>query len=274
LTTAEEVQNFLYVAEKVGSDVLPNGYFQLGQNIDYSTYNGGVYVPYRRVGVYPFSWDSEAERGFAGVFDGCGYTIDGMTVGDGASATCSYSAFIPQLAPAGIIRNVGFTKASLNMTSVCGYVTFVAAGLIENVYVDLYGTAKNGISILTGYYDRNNVTVQPIVRDCFTNLLDGTHGAYSSIGGTTQLYALGGNAKYAMVKFEGAYTLVPSEINNIPYIAGHKDVGAAEGSVYAGFTSAEAMKNDAEAQAEIATWNTAYWTITDGVPVWNTAANS
>ena len=275
LMSAKDVQDFVYIADLVGSVTLPNGYYELGQNIDFSTYNGGVFVPNHRLGAAPYYWDTENKWGFAGVFDGCGYTIDSMTVGDGASDTCKYSAFIPQLAPTGIIRNVGFTKASLNMTSLCGYVTFAAAGLIENVYVDLYGTAKNQIGILTGFYNRNTVTVQPIVRDCFTNLLDSTHGAYSNIGVTTQLYALGGNSTYAMVKFEGAYTLVPNEINNIPYIAGDKDFGAAEGSIYGGFTSTDALAADAAAQAEMATWNTAYWTITDGVPVWNTAvANS
>ncbi|MBR1975022.1 MAG: hypothetical protein IKA20_04155 [Clostridia bacterium] len=272
LMSAKDVQDFVYIADLVGTLNLPNGYYELGQNIDFSTYNGGVFMPNHRLGVAPYFWDSENSKGFAGVFDGCGYTIDSMTIGDGTSDTSKYSAFIPQLAPAGIIRNVGFTKASLNMTGLGGYVTFAAAGLIENVYVDLYGTATNQMGILTGHYNRNTVTVQPIVRDCFTNLLDGTHGAYSSIGGTIQLYALGGCEKYAMVKFEGAYTLVPNEINNLPYIAG--SAGAVEGSVYAGFTSADAMKNDAAAQAEMATWNTAYWTITDGIPVWNTAANS
>ena len=272
LMSAKDVQDFVYIADLVGSVTLPNGYYELGQNIDFSTYNGGVFVPNHRLGVAPYYWDTENKWGFAGVFDGCGYTIDSMTIGDGVSDTSKYSAFIPQLASTGIIRNVGFTKASLNMTGLGGYVTFAAAGLIENVYVDLYGTATNQMGILTGHYNRNTVTVQPIVRDCFTNLLDGTHGKYSAIGGTTQLYALGGCEKYAMVKFEGAYTLVPNEINNIPNIAG--SAGAVEGSIYGGFTSADAMKNDAAAQAEMATWNTAYWTITDGIPVWNTAANS
>ncbi len=46
--------------------------------------------------------------------------------------------------------------------------------------------------------------------------------------------------------------------------------GAYAGSQnYAAYTSAAAMKSDTAAQTELATWDTAYRTIVEGVPTWN-----
>ena len=90
------------------------------------------------------------------------------------------------------------------------------------------------------------------------------------MGWTGQVYALGGaTTSEAFGKFEGAYSLLNLETNNKPKIAGNG--GAVAGSVYAGYDKVASFASDAAAQAEMATWNTEYWTITNGVPVWNTA---
>ena len=272
LTTAEEVQNFGYIAMKIGSNkTLQSGYFTLGNNIDFSDYNGGVYIPYLQRNAFSPSWGSPTAVGFNGVFDGRGYTISNMTVGDGATNS-NASGFIPVLHVDGVIRNVGFANVSANLAGLFGIVTSVSGGLMENIYVSLNWTKSNGIGVLfrtDNVAGRDNVT--PIVRDVFVDISNGTYGdSNSPVGWTGQVYALGGStSSEAFGKFEGAYSLLNLEVNNQSKIAGVG--GAVAGSVYAGYDKVASFASDAAAQAEMATWNTEYWTITNGVPVWNTA---
>ena len=272
LMTAEEVQNFGYIAMKIGSNkTLQSGYFTLGNNIDFSTYNGGVYIPYLQRNAFSPSWGSPTAVGFNGVFDGRGYTISNMTVGDGATNS-NASGFIPVLHVDGVIRNVGFANVSANLAGLFGIVTSVSGGLMENIYVSLNWTKSNGIGVLfrtDNVAGRDNVT--PIVRDVFVDISKGTYGdSNSPVGWTGQVYALGGaTSSEAFGKFEGAYSLLNLEVNNQSKIAGNG--GAVAGSVYAGYDKVASFASDAEAQAEMTTWNTEYWTITNGVPVWNTA---
>ena len=68
--------------------------------------------------------------GFKGVFDGCGYAIDGLTKTNNANN----GAFIGYLHNDGVIRNVAFTNAVYNSIS-GGFVVLGGGGLVENVYV-------------------------------------------------------------------------------------------------------------------------------------------
>ena len=267
ITTAEELQNFGHIAKLVGSKDLQGGYFTLGQNIDFSTYNNGVYIPFEQRGGG--NWGSPESRGFVGVFDGCGYTISNMTVGD-ATTNSNASGFIPVLHTNGVIRNVGFVNAKANMTGLNAFLTSMAAGTIENIYVDFAFTQNGGSAVLFKTDKISRDGNGPTVKDVYVYMKDGTYGAANnSLGATTQFYAFGGSTTSgeAVGKYEGAYAIVAHATNNVPYVAGHG--GALEGSVYGAFLGTDALAADEAAQAEMATWNTAYWTIVDGVPVWN-----
>ena len=286
IETAEELQNFGHIAKLVGTKQLPTGYFTLGNNIDFSTYNGGVYIPFDKRGSggvdNSYGWNIGEAYGFAGVFDGCGYTISNMTVGDGVAANNSqYSGFIPVLNVNGIIRNVGFTNAKSNIANIGGFLTAMASGTMENIYVQFTHavTAAHGVLFRT---NRTNADdgYGPTVKDVYVNIEGATYGANNSkIYATSQFYALGGNGKdgtQAMGNYQGAYAVVDNNssanTNLVPKVVGQD--GALAGSVYGVFLGKDALAADSSAQAEMATWDSKYWTIIDGVPVWNTNSSS
>ena len=201
--------------------------------------------------------------GFRGTFDGRGYTIDGMTVGDGE---VTYVGFIPALASTGVIKNVGFTNAKLNNKGTSGgFLTMlcVEGSLIENVYVQLTDiTGSNSVSAIM-VTDNTRSAYGAIVRDVFVDT--------TAIEREKDIYVLGGGYgtnSTIYCKHEGSYALVKNDAQ----ATNAWGKGYQEGSVTAAYTSLAGLTADATAQAELATWNTAYWTITDGVPTWNTAA--
>jgi hypothetical protein len=224
-------------------------------------YNGGkVRMSNGSARAVSMGWGGD---GFRGTFDGRGYTIDGMTVGDG---DIGYTGFIPALASTGVIKNVGFTNAKLNNKGTGGgFLTMlcVEGSLIENVYVQLTDvTGSNAVSAIM-VTDNTRSAYGAIIRDVFVDA--------TMIEKETNAHILGGgygDNSTVYCKHEGSYALVKTE----KQATNAWGKGYQEGSVTAAYIGAAGLVADTAAQAELATWNTAYWTITDGVPTWNTAA--
>ena len=285
LNTAADVDAFDEIAIAMGNLVynrtdgkLSTGYFALGQNI---SYNGTYVAAQARGSSSSLSWDAGAAAGFAGVFDGCGYTIDGMTVGSSVSAT-NNAAFISLLHADGIVRNVGFTNATIDNTGCAGFVIGVGQGLVENVYVQLVAVPHYSVVGGIAATDNARCVSGPTVRNVFVD-----SSAFTT--NTTRVYAIGGTSgdfcnnttgasgadevtdKFGI--YDGAYALVADCGATNHLLTNAFGAGGAYSAVNTGaYASAEAMKADTAAQAELATWSTAYWTIGEnGVPVWNSA---
>ena len=193
---AADLDEFGFVAAAVGNakhgrsdGKISDGYFKLGQNIAYN----GTYIAWQRRGSDPLWWDTGAAQGFAGTFDGCGYTIDGMTAGTGYKpddTIAGNAAFIPVLHEDGIIRNLAFTNAGINNNnSAGGFLTAAGQGLIENVYVQM--TSASGFSVGGVLFGTDNVrgVSGPTARNVFVDTTAiTTHYAGASF------YAVGGNS--------------------------------------------------------------------------------
>ena len=133
--TGEEEYSIRFSSEK-GYDIYRNsqyfdGYFILGNDIAYDrtitsmTDTGSVW------NVQGYETD---DRGFKGIFDGCGYNIDGLTVGNNPSGDKKQAGGIfGYLATGGIVRNVSFTNAVLQVNN--GFICARGNGTIENVSV-------------------------------------------------------------------------------------------------------------------------------------------
>lgn len=108
-----------------------DGYFVLGNDIDYNkkiksmTDTGKVW------------WcqgnSNDVSRGFRGIFDGQGYNIDGMTVGDNPSGATQGGGMFGYISKTGVVKNVSFTNAVALANN--GFICSYGDGTIENVSI-------------------------------------------------------------------------------------------------------------------------------------------
>ena len=91
-----------------------------------------------------------------------------------------------------------------------------------------------------------------------------------ALGGTTTADKDADGVKESYVVYDGAYALVNNQIQ--------KDNATGVGAIhansknYGAYLNANELFADAEAQEEIATWDTNYWVIKDGAPAWKSIA--
>ncbi|MBR1975031.1 MAG: DUF4838 domain-containing protein [Clostridia bacterium] len=193
---AADIDEFGYVAAAVGNakngrsdGKISDGYFKLGQNIAYN----GTYIAWQARGAFaPLWWDTGVAQGFAGTFDGCGYTIDGMTTGTGyrpdTGAVVGNAGFIPLLHVNGVIRNVAFTNAGINNAEKSGgFVLGAGQGLVENVYVQLTSATKFAVGAAIFGTDNTRGVSGPTMRNVFVNTtaLATTHSQFYAVGGNS-----------------------------------------------------------------------------------------
>lgn len=121
-----------YDAENGAPDYPYSGYFILGNNIDASSTTVAIKGYWK--GEYAENFPS---YGFQGTFDGRGYTVDGLTIGDdgmqGVFGTLGKNA---------VVKNVAFT----NLKTVSPFRPMLASnvygGTVENVFVSSAGSQK------------------------------------------------------------------------------------------------------------------------------------
>ena len=142
IRTAEELINYKDYGTTINrgywddtSDVkyILNGYFELGANIDLSgqtqVINCDIFhqITASKYGEDPFSF------GFAGTFDGMGYTVNGGIYGHGG--------LFGRVASSGIIKNVAFTNATVKNADgkyeYCSVLSAIFSGRLENTCVEI-----------------------------------------------------------------------------------------------------------------------------------------
>lgn len=236
LKNATDYANWIKIANACETEnQILGGYFQLGANITVETM-----VTFER-------YDVDGLYGFKGVFDGCGYALDGLTA--------TGNAFISCMTKDGVLRNIAFTNAK-----VAGESNFLCSGglgTIENVYVQYVsisaGSDNNGTIYNHCRLGQEGGKITGIFVDASQAAISGTGASFRLIGGNNNGY-------------NGIFAVCPE--NYTPAQAIGDRGNNYEAVAY--FTSFDELKVNTKTQSVIKDWNSTYWTIVDGVPVFLT----
>ena len=233
LMNATDYSNWIKIANACeAEDEILGGYFKLGANIASETM-----VTFERYNV-------DGKCGFKGVFDGCGYAIDGLTA--------TGKAFISCMTKDGVLRNIAFTNAKIAGES--NFLCSGGLGTIENVYVQYVSIAagsNNNGTIFNNCRDGKNVV--GVIKNVFVD------ASNAVISGTGSLFRLIGDNNNG---YNGIFAVCPSE-NYTPSQAMGRDNNY---SAVAYFASFDELKNNDTTQNTLKGWDSTYWTIVDGVP--------
>ena len=166
----------------VSNTGLLDGYFVLDCNIEYNadfvsmTDSGEIYTINSKLGGA--GWNDPSRYGFKGVFDGCGYNVNGITVKSRLSDSESGGIFGFTNNNA-VIKNVSFTNAGLYENN--GFICSFGGGLIENVNItfaklgfgnenrDLFST--NGDPRTMGAFFSCGASETAKVKNCFVDAI-------------------------------------------------------------------------------------------------------
>ena len=218
-------------------DKILGGYFKLGANITAETM-----VTFER-------FDVDGAYGFKGVFDGCGYAIDGLT-----ATGNNGEAFISCMTKDGVLKNIAFTNAKVAGGN---FLCSGGLGTIENVYVQYAsisaGSQYNGTIYNHCKDNQEGGKITGIFIDASQAVLSGTGASFRLIGGATTGY----NGIFAVCP-EG-YTLTQA-----------RGDGSLVANAVCAFADFADLKANATTQAVLNGWDSTYWTIVYGVPVFAT----
>ncbi len=246
-----------------------DGYFVLGNNITYNNTSAddstwseyqaftGISLINRDGGN---AWGYAEDVGFAGIFDGCGYNIDGFMTG--TAWPNDRGGFIGILNAKGVIRNLSFTNAVHK--GLGGFLTTLAGGKIENVFIhadkhyitqspDYPGSYKNGF--LVGQESKYMLDIDNcivIVEECIsTNATDADYAStlgsfWLNNGSLSNVYAIGGMNKAVYSMNHDEYTPL-----GIP-------------DIYGSYKNEEAFIS---AGIGLSSFDTDFWDISSGVPI-------
>lgn len=236
LKNATDYANWIKIANACETEnQILGGYFQLGANITVETM-----VTFER-------YDVDGLYGFKGVFDGCGYALDGLTA--------TGNAFISCMTKDGVLRNIAFTNAK-----VAGESNFLCSGglgTIENVYVQYVsisaGSDNNGTIYNHCRLGQEGGKITGIFVDASQAALSGTGASFRLIGGNNNGY-------------NGIFAVCPENYA----ITQARDTGTFADHAVCAFADFDELKVNATTQGVLKGWNSTYWTIVDGVPVFLT----
>ena len=236
LKNATDYANWIKIANACETEnQILGGYFQLGANITVETM-----VTFER-------YDVDGLYGFKGVFDGCGYALDGLTA--------TGNAFISCMTKDGVLRNIAFTNAK-----VAGESNFLCSGglgTIENVYVQYVsisaGSDNNGTIYNHCRLGQEGGKITGIFVDASQAALSGTGASFRLIGGNNNGY-------------NGIFAVCPENYA----ITQARDTGTFADHAVCAFADFAGLKANATTQGVLKGWNSTYWTIVDGVPVFLT----
>ena len=238
LMNATDYSNWIKIAKacEAAENQILGGYFKLGANITSETM-----VTFVR-------YDVEGKYGFKGVFDGCGYAIDGLTA--------TGNAFISCMTKDGVLRNIAFTNAKIAGAS--NFLCSGGLGTIENVYVQYVSIAagsNNNGTIFNNCRDEKNVV--GVIKNVFVD------ASNAVISGTGSLFRLIGDNNNG---YNGIFAVCPSK-NYTPSQAMNRGNNY---SAVAYFASFDELKNNDPTQNTLKGWNSTYWTIVKGIPTFVT----
>ncbi len=149
------------------NDKMFGGYFILGNNV---TVTSGMNEFVDRSTT---SFAGDGSEGFAGVFDGNGYLMDGISR-SGSKA----NAFISILHRDGIIKNIGFTNIVYG-ASQGSFLVHTGAGTVQDVYVQY--KEINVSSSWSGTVMSPSITVERMVIDAYNTTISADAKGFSLI---------------------------------------------------------------------------------------------
>lgn len=237
ITTSDQYANWITIAKACEqSATLWGGYFRLGANITATSmvmFNRGK---------------TDGSEGFKGVFDGCGYIIDGLNRNGFYS-----NAFVTTMTETGVLKNIAFTN--VRITGEGNFLTSGGKGTIENVFVQ-YAVISAG--------SQYNGTIANFIDGCAMRnvFVDASKATVVGNGSTFRILTSG-----TASGFGGVFGVCPSENYNPEQSIGDR------GNNYAAiayFANNDELKANETTQSVIKDWDSAYWTIVDGVPVFVT----
>lgn len=236
LMNATDYANWIKIANACeNANQILGGYFKLGANITSETM-----VTFDR-------YDVDGVYGFRGVFDGCGYAIDGLTA--------TGNAFISCMTKDGVLRNIAFTNAKIAGGS--NFLCSGGLGTIENVYVQYVsiaaGTDNNGTIYNHCKDGQEGGKITGVFVDASQATLSGTGSKFRLLGGNSTGY----NGIFAVCP--DGYTLTQS-----------RDTGSFADHAVSAFATFDDLKNNSTTQSALAAWSSVYWTIVDGIPTFVT----
>ena len=237
LKNATDYANWIKIAKACEqSATLWGGYFRLGANITATSmvmFNRGA---------------TDGSEGFKGVFDGCGYVIDGLN-----RNSWDNNAFVTTMTETGVLKNIAFTNVKIPYAG--NFLTSGGKGTIENVYVQYTEISAGSI---------NNGTIANFVDGCAMRNVFVDASKATVVGSGSTFRILTSNAKSG---FGGVFGVCPSENYNPAQAIGDRGNNYAAIAYFANFDELKANK---KTQEKLAGWDSAYWTIVDGVPVFLT----
>ncbi len=237
LKNATDYANWITIAKACEqSATLWGGYFRLGANITATSmvmFNRGA---------------TDGSEGFKGVFDGCGYVIDGLN-----RSSWDSNAFVTTMTESGVLKNIAFTN--VRITGEGNFLTSGGKGTIENVYVQ-YKEISAG--------SQYNGSIANFIDGCAMRnvFVDASKATVVGNGATFRILTSG-----TASGFGGVFGVCPSE-NYTP----EQSIGD-RGNNYAAiayFANNDELKVNTKTQGVLKGWNSTYWTIVDGVPVFVT----
>lgn len=255
--TGEEEYSVRFSNEQ-GVDVYRNaqyfdGYYILGNDI---AYNKTIMSMTDTGSVWSVQGSNADDRGFKGIFDGCGYNIDGVTVGNNPSGDKKQAGGIfGYIATGGIVKNVSFTNAVLLTNN--GFICAKGNGTVENVsvqYKKLGGNMQTNLATTTPYYMgtffANAAGPKAVVKNC---LVDASAAdialEFGEYNGTERMNVC----------------LVGKAVNVQNVIALCPDARVLENS---GADVQRLTYNDLIAESELMEpFDKTYWTTVDGIPM-------
>ena len=237
LKNADDYANWIKIAKACEqSATLWGGYFRLGANITATSmamFNRGA---------------TDGSEGFKGVFDGCGYVIDGLN-----RSSWDSNAFVTTMTETGVLKNIAFTNVKI--TGEGNFLTSGGKGTIENVYVQ-YTEISAG--------SQYNGTIANFRDGCAMRnvFVDASKATVVGSGSTFRIMTAG-----TASGFGGVFGVCPSENYTPEQAIGDRGNNYAAIAYFADF---DELKANETTQSVIKDWDSAYWTIVDGVPVFQT----
>ena len=236
ITTADQYANWINIAKACEqSATLWGGYFRLGANITATSmvmFNRGA---------------TNGTEGFKGVFDGCGYIIDGLT-----RSTEDYNAFVTTMTKTGVLKNIAFTNVKI--TNKGNFLTSGGLGTIENVFVQ-YTAISAG--------SKGNGTIANFQEGCAMRnvFVDASKATVVGNGSTFRILTSGTGSG-----FGGVFGVCPSENYTPSQAIGDRDHNNYGAIAY--FVSFAELIAKKETQSVLSAWNdNGFWIVKDGVPM-------
>ena len=246
INDADELANWGSVAKQAASGPVWDGWFVLGNDIDFG---GKTYVPFSTYSIFKqLNNGSDLDcfngriYGFKGVFDGMGYTVDDIQM------QCSDAGgFVGLLHQSGIIRNVAFTNAV--HLGQGGFVVSAGCGRVENVYVSCLLQHGGLVPDRSGFFFARDSMGEAHVVHCFVEIR-------SVASGASEAYSIGSiHENYGIL--DGVYS-----VGN-PNAFFTLSTGGGTPNVYGAYSDYAALR---AANIDFSSWDKDFWQIVNGIP--------